>query len=292
MGRFTRKEILDRLKKTIADGKPIIGAGSSTGIVAKCAEIGGADLIIVYSTGLSRKMGLPTMQIGHSNKITLEMYEEISNVIENTPIIAGIEANDLTTLDLRKLIRKFMDVGYDGIINFPTVGFTQPRGSPARERMAKAPWPKPRGWPREVEMIRLAHEMDIFTMCYVFSGGDAAEMVQAGCDVVCAHVGGTRGGLTGVEWYIEDPTKAFDEACERANEIIAGARSVDPKVICLVHGGPFAEPEDTRFIYEKTLGQGFVGASSIERIPVEKAVINAVKGFKSFTLSPKARRSI
>ena len=272
-----RVEILGRLRRTLANDDAIIGAGCSAGIVAKCAELGGADLIVCYSTGRSRIMGLRTTVIGHSNPRTLDMYEEISNVVNDTPIVAGIEANDQTTYDLSKVIDRFVDQGFDGFINFPTVG-NEEHVSPffvrEYENIANSlgqPW----GFAREVELIRLLRERDIFTMCYVFNPEQAARMAAVGVDALCAHVGGTAGGLIGF------PADPMQESLENTQRIMEGAWGVDSEVICLAHGGPFAEPEDTRFLYEQTDAQGFVGASSIERIPIEKAVMGAVKAFKN-----------
>ena len=277
---MNRAEILSRLRATLANGDVIIGAGCSAGIVAKCAELGGADLIVCYSTGRSRIMGLRTEVIGHSNPRTLDMYDEISNVVNDTPIIAGIEANDQTTYDLGIMIDRFADKGFDGFINFPTVG-NHERISDfflrEHENIAsslKQPW----GFAREVELIRLLRKRDIFTMCYVFSAEQAARMAEAGVDVVCAHVGGTAGGLIGF------PADPMEESLENAQRIMEGAWDVRADVICLAHGGPFAEPEDTRVLYERTDAQGFVGASGIERIPIEKAVMSAVKTFKNHKL--------
>ena len=272
-----RVEILGRLRRTLANDDAIIGAGCSAGIVAKCAELGGADLIVCYSTGRSRIMGLRTTVIGHSNPRTLDMYDEISNVVNDTPIVAGIEANDQTTYDLSKVIDRFVDQGFDGFINFPTVG-NEEHVSPffvrEYENIANSlgqPW----GFAREVELIRLLRERDVFTMSYVFNSEQASRMAEAGVDAVCAHVGGTAGGLIGF------PADPMQESLENAQRIMEGAWGVDPDVICLAHGGPFAEPEDTRFLYQLTDAQGFVGASSIERIPIEKAVMGAVKAFKN-----------
>lgn len=279
---FTRAEILRRLRKEIDKGKPIIGAGCSAGIIAKCAELGGADLIIVYSTGRSRIMGLPTLEIGHSNPITLDMYHELANVVRDTPIIGGLEACDPTNYDLEDWINQFIDKGFNGIINFPTSGAAFRRSNAEAKKHYFTQIGMTWAMEREFEMINIAHEkLDLFTMCYVFTPEDAAAMVKAGCDVVTAHVGGTGGGLTG---FKVDPV---GKALEDAQRIINGARAVDPNVICLVHGGPFAEPEDTLILYEKTDAQGFVGASSIERIPVERAVTECLKGFKNFKLRAK-----
>ena len=278
--RFKRKEILERLQGQINTGQTILGAGCSAGIIAKCAELGGADLIICYSTGISRIKGLQTETIGHSNPITLGMFDEIQNVVKDTPIVAGIMANDQTDYDLDRMIQKFIDQGYDGAINFPTQAGMEIRlpitkdQNDARGKAFGVSW----GFEREVEMIRKLRNRDVFTMCYVFAPQQAADMVKAGVDVICAHVGGTSGGLTG---FLANP---LEESLENAQKIMEGAWAVDSNAICLAHGGPFAEPEDLQVLYKQTDAQGFVGASSIERIPVEKAVMGAVKAFKNYQL--------
>ena len=274
---MNRDEILNRLRSTLANGDAIIGAGCSAGIVAKCAELGGADIIVCYSTGKSRIMGLRTAVIGHSNPRTLDMYDEISNVVNDTPIIAGIEANDQTTYDLEKVIDRFVQQGFDGFINFPTVGNHEHVSDffvREHENIASSlgqPW----GFAREVELIRLLRERNIFSMCYVFNAEQAASMAEVGVDAVCAHVGGTAGGLIGF------PADPMEESLANAQRIMEGAWGGNPDVICLAHGGPFAQPEDTQVLYERTDAHGFVGASSIERIPIEKAVMSAVKAFKN-----------
>jgi len=218
--------------------------------------------------------------------MTLDMYDEISNVVQDTPIICGIDANDLTNLYLERLLKKFLDKGFNGVINFPTIGF---QGQARRKRVAEAKWAGDlmgwpdrkhpmRGWPREVEMIKVCKEWDVFSMVYVFNTQDALDMAQAGADLICAHVGGTRGGFTGF------PGRDYDEACKVAQAMIDAARSVDPNVLCVVHGGPFAEPKDTQVLYERTNAQGFVGASTMERIPIERAVYECVKSFKSLQI--------
>lgn len=269
--RFTREEILRRLQKTISERRPIIGAGASAGIIAKCAEIGGADLIIVYSTGKSRLMGLPTSRLGNANTVTLGMCEEILNVVKDTPVIGGIEAGDPTTMDLSLLIERFMNTGYSAIINFPTVGIFDAYRK-LRDSVGM-------GFPRELELVKLARGMDIFTMAYVFSPKDTTEMVKAGADCVCAHVGPTSGGLVG---FTE--VKSKEASVEAIQEMIKAAKAVNPDIICLAHGGPIETPQETKYIYEHTDVVGYVGASSIERIPVEKAVTEVVRQFKNIPI--------
>jgi len=273
--RFAREEIIRRLRKTSEEGKPIIAAGSSVGIIAKCAELGGADLIMVYSSGKARIRGFQTTIVENSNTVTLEMYEEIQNVVKDTPIIAGIDATEPPAgRDLAELVRRFADTGFSGIINFPTYGFFEDET-----------WRKNReaegiGFSREIELIRVARNMGVFTMAYVFFPQDARAMAEAGVDCMVPHAGGTAGGLVGFD-AIAAP---LEDAAATVQKMIEATRQVNPDIICLAHGGPIAAPEDTRYLYEHTEAAGFVGASSIERIPVEKAVTEVVKAFKNFQL--------
>jgi predicted TIM-barrel enzyme len=275
---FTRTSILQRLRKSIAEGRPILGAGSSVGIVAKSAEAGGADLIIVYSTGRSRIWGLPTTMIGHSNPLTIDMFPEISNVVDDTPIIGGAEAVDPTYRRLPRLIKDFRDAGFDGLINFPTVG-NRPDFSISRTHVGQ-------GFDREVEMVKLAREQDYLTMTYVWNPEQARMMAAAGVDIQVPHVGWTVGGLSGAG----DSAMSLEVGCENVQKMIDATWAENPDVICLAHGGPLATPDDTRVLYETTDAQGFVGASSLERIPIEMGIMNAAKGFKAQTLRASARK--
>jgi predicted TIM-barrel enzyme len=280
--RFSREEILERLWKTVKRGEPILAAGCSVGLVAKCAELGGADLIIAYSTGLSRIKGLPTTLYGpmDSNAVTLSMFEELDNVVRDVPIIAGVDASDPTCLDLKKLLKKFLDAGFSGVINFPTMGLFGDREPAGRYRADRES--QGLGWAREVELMRTAREMNVFTMAYVFNPEDAVDMAKVPVDVIVAHVGGTAGGLAGFK------ANPIQEAVKAVRKIVTAAKTINPHIIYLAHGGAFAEPEDTEYLYLHTDAMGFVGASSIERIPIEKAVTDVVKRFKSYSLKRRS----
>lgn len=267
---FTREEVLGRLRATIAEGRPVVGAGSSTGIVAKSAEAGGADLVIVYSTGLSRVRGLPTtVEHGSSNRVTLEMADEILNVIADTPVIGGVEAIDPKFVRIAGLLDRFQAAGYSGIINFPTITDYEP-GTRRRMQRESVGF----GFRRETRMVELARERELFSMSYVFDLDETRQMVDAGVDVLVAHVGATSGGLDGFS------THDIERATDLVNEMIAEAWSRNPDVICLAHGGPFDTAENVNPLYERSRVQGFVGASSVERIPIEVAVADAVRSFK------------
>ena len=270
---FKRSEILERLRASTAAGKPILGAGCSAGIIAKCAELGGADLIMVYSSGRTRIQGFMTGPVEDSNRVTLEMLDEISRVVQDTPIIAGIEAFEPPAgRDLRELVGKFIDAGFSGIINFPTYGWA------ADENWRRMKDEEGLGFGREIEMIRTAREMDVFTMAYVWYVPDVKPIAEAGVDCMVPHAGGTTGGLVGYE------AGSLEEGAAVVQTMIEETKRINPEIICLAHGGPFAEPQDTEYLYQHTDAVGFVGASSIERIPVERAVVGVVQGFKGVPL--------
>jgi len=265
---LTREQILERLRRTIAEGKPILGAGCSAGIIAKCAELGGADFILVYSTGVSRLKGLPTSRMGDNNGLTLQMAPEILWAAKNTPVIAGCEANDPFRMDQERLLDMFINAGFHGIIPFPTVTMYDDYRR-LRDLVGM-------GFEREVELAHRARERGILSVVYAHHPEDAARMVEAGADVVIAHGGPTRGGLVGYDF---DGTMAG--AAAHVQETIVASKAVNPDVVCLAHGGPFGTPKDTEYLYEHTDAAGFVGASSIERIPVERAVRQVVEDFKN-----------
>lgn len=238
--------------------------------LAKSAR--GADMLVVYSTGLSRLMGLPTSRIGDSNARTLELAAEIRNVVSSVPVVGGIEAWDPLRLDLDALLDKFWAAGFSGVINYPTISTM---GDTWRDRRGRVGL----GFEREVELIALARKKNIFSLAYVASPQDAKAMASAGADCIVPHVGATRGGLVGHE-----DGQSIKEAIRRINEINAAALTVRSDVLSLCHGGAIAEPEDTIEVYRTTACVGFVGASSIERLPIERAVKTAAADFKAVPL--------
>ncbi|MDH2357523.1 phosphoenolpyruvate hydrolase family protein [Bradyrhizobium sp. SSUT112] len=272
MQMFERTEILSRIAGQIAERKAVLAAGSSCGLVAKCAALGGADMLVVYSTGLSRLMGLPTSRIGDSNARTLELAAEIRNVVSSVPVIGGVEAWDPLRLDLDALLDKFWAAGFSGVINYPTISTMGEKWRDRRGRVGL-------GFERELEMIAAACKKNMFSLAYVASADDAKAMANVGADCIVAHVGATRGGLVGHE-----QGQSIQEAIRRINDINAAARSVRSDVILLCHGGAVAEPQDTVEVYRSTQCVGFVGASSIERIPIERAVKAAAEEFKAVSL--------
>jgi predicted TIM-barrel enzyme len=276
---FTRASILERLNATIARGEPIIAVSAGAGIVAKCAEIGGVDLLLVVCTGRSRHLGVPTtVTLGNANSMTLGMYPQIDNVVDRTPIIGGIEATDPTRRRLAKLIEEYRAVGFDGIANFPSVGAI-PSWGKARADVGQ-------GIEREYELIERCRSLDIFTIGMAFSAEQARGLAAAGADVLVARCGLTAGGMSGPK----EPLLSLEAAVGYVQEIIDAGRAQNAKIICLAHGGPLVTPEDTEFLYERTDVQGFLGESSIERLPIELGVAQAARDYKAQPLRAAAIR--
>jgi predicted TIM-barrel enzyme len=253
--RFTAKEVVERLRETNAEGKPILVACCGAGIIAKCSDLAGADIIMTACTSKSRLMGLPTTAMGNVNEDMMELFPEISNVVKDTPIIASLDASDPTRMELEALLDQAAGVGYSGVLNYPTLSpLLGHERRLVRESVGL-------GFAREVEMMRIGKEKNLFTIAYAFNPEDARQMAEAHVDCLVAHVGTTGGGLAGSK------TVSLKEAADWAQKIIDVTKPIDRNIIYLAHGGPFATPEDTQYLYEHTDAVGFVGASSIERIP-------------------------
>ena len=270
---ITREESLNRLRDTLQEGKPIIGCGAGTGISAKFAERGGADIIIIYNSGRYRMAGRGSLAgllpYGDANAIVVEMASEVLPIVQNTPVLAGVCGTD----PFRRIpvfLKQLKEMGFDGVQNFPTVGLFDGNFRRNLEETGL-------GFDLEVEMIHEAHKLDMLTCPYVFNTEEAVAMAEAGADVLVAHMGLTTKGSIGAETAL-----TLEKSAERIQEIHDAAKKINPDVIILCHGGPIAEPEDVKEILSMTKGiDGFFGASSIERLPTEVAIQTQVENFKN-----------
>ena len=267
-----RARVLEQLHTQRSRGHAIVGAGAGTGLSAKCAEAGGADLIIIYNSGRYRMAGRGSlagmMPFGDANAIVVEMAAEVLPVVKDTPVLAGVCATDPFRL-MPVFLGQLMDIGFFGVQNFPTVGLID---GTFRQNLEETGM----GYGLEVEMIRAAHELDLLTAPYVFTPEDGRAMASAGADVLVAHMGLTTGGAIGA-----DTARTLDQSVKLVQEIRDAAVEVNPDVIVLCHGGPIAEPQDAAYVLERTQGvAGFFGASSMERIPTEVAITETVRRFK------------
>jgi len=272
---LTREESLKRLRKSVIDGKPIVGTGAGTGLSAKCAEMGGADIIIIYNSGRYRMAGRGSlagmMPYGDANEIVVDMAREVLPVVKNTPVLAGVCGTDPFRL-MPNFIKQLKEIGFSGVQNFPTVGLID---GVMRQGLEETDM----GYDLEVEMIGIAHDMDMLTCPYVFNEQEAQKMAKAGADVLVPHMGLTTKGAIGAK-----TAKTLDESVKLVQAMHDSAKEVNPDILVLCHGGPIAEPEDAQYILNNTKGiVGFFGASSIERLPTEKAITDQVKSFKKMT---------
>ncbi len=273
---FTRQEILARFRKDITEGRPLIGAGAGTGISAKCAEMGGADLIIIYNSGRYRMAGRGSLAgllpYGDANAIVVDMAREVLPIVRNTPVLAGVCGTDPFRL-MEVFLRELKAMGFSGVQNFPTVGLFD---GFFRQNLEETGM----GFDLEVEMIRLAHEIGLLTCPYVFNPEEARAMASVGADIIVAHMGLTTKGTIGAKTAM-----TLEEAAEKVQVIHDEAKSANPEVLVICHGGPIAEPEDVAYILQHTRGVvGFFGASSMERLPTERAITEQVRQFKSIPL--------
>ena len=270
---ITREEALGNLRTQGAAGRPIVGCGAGTGISAKCAEAGGADLIIIYNSGRYRMAGRGSlagkMPYGDANGIVVEMATEVLPVVKRTPVLAGVCGTDPFRL-MPVFLRQIKEMGFTGVQNFPTVGLIDGTFRANLEATGM-------GYDKEVEMIRLAHELDMLTCPYCFTPDEAAAMARAGADLLVAHVGLTTGGTIGA-----GVAYTLDEAIERVIAMAEAGRRIRPDILVICHGGPFDEPQAVGQALARMPGiAGFFGATSIERLPAERAITAQVRDFKA-----------
>ena len=272
---MSRQEILDRFRTQVAQGQPIIGGGAGTGITAKSAEAGGIDLLVIYNSGRFRMAGRGSLSgllaYGDANAIVMEMANEVLPVVKRTPVLAGVNGTDPFRV-MGHFLRQVKEIGFAGVQNFPTVGLIDGVFRANLEETGM-------GYGHEIDMIRMAHELDLLTSPYVFDEDQAKDMARAGADILVPHMGLTTSGTSGAKTAL-----TLEEAAVKVQQLADAARSVNPDILCLCHGGPIANPADAQYILDHTDGiVGFYGASSIERFPTEVGIRAQTEEFKAVT---------
>lgn len=272
MPRFARDELLAKYREMVRRRQPIIGGGAGTGLSAKCEEAGGIDLIVIYNSGRYRMAGRGSLSgllaYGNANDVVMEMANEVLPVVKNTPVLAGVNGTD-PFCQFDCFLNNVAAVGFSGVQNFPTVGLID---GVFRQNLEETGM----SYALEVDMIRMAREKDLLTTPYVFDPSQAVTMTQAGADILVAHMGLTTGGTIGAETAL-----TLNDCASRIDAIAEAALNVRSDVIILCHGGPIAEPADATFVLSKTRHcHGFYGASSMERLPTEKAITKQTEDFK------------
>lgn len=272
----SRDLILARLRQKIANKQPIVGGGAGTGISAKCEEAGGIDLIVIYNSGRYRMAGRGSlsglMPYGNANEIVKEMAREVITTVKHTPVIAGVCGTDPFMLR-DHFLKELIALGFAGIQNFPTVGLIDGTFRANLEETGM-------GFGHEIDCIGAAHRLGMLTTPYIFDNDQAIAMTKAGADILVAHMGLTTGGAIGAETAL-----TLDDCVERIGSMTEAARSVRQDVIVLCHGGPIAMPADAQYVLDRCDIHGFYGASSMERLPTETAIIGQVADFMKLTIS-------
>jgi len=272
---MNRQEILSKFRAQIAAGVPIIGGGAGTGITAKSAEAGGIDLLVIYNSGRFRMAGRGSLSgllaYGDANAIVMDMANEVLPVVKHTPVLAGVNGTDPFRI-MGYFLKQVKEIGFAGVQNFPTVGLIDGVFRANLEETGM-------GYGPEVDMIRLAHEMDLLTSPYVFDTDQAKAMAAAGADILVPHMGLTTSGTIGAQTAL-----TLEQAAVKVQELADAAKTVNPEILCLCHGGPIANPADAQYILNNTEGiVGFYGASSIERFPTEVGIRKQTEDFKAVT---------
>jgi predicted TIM-barrel enzyme len=272
----SRRAILERFRNKVANGEPIIGGGAGTGLSAISEEAGGIDLLIVYNSGRYRMAGRGSsaglLSYGNANQIVKEMAFEVLPVVKRTPVLAGVCGTDPFMIP-RLFLQELRTLGFAGIQNFPTIGLFEGDMRQSFEETGMS-------YKLEVDVIRLAHELDFLTTPYVFNTAEAEWMAAAGADLIVAHMGVTTGGTIGAK-----TSKTLDDCVRRIQDIADAARGVNPDVFVICHGGPISEPPDAEYILTRCRGvDGFYGASSVERLPAERAIAEQIRKFKAIRL--------
>jgi predicted TIM-barrel enzyme len=275
MPRFAREELLAKYHDMVRRRQPIIGGGAGTGLSAKCEETGGIDLIVIYNSGRYRMAGRGSLSgllaYGNANEIVMEMGKEVLPVVRETPVLAGINGTDPFCI-FDSFLDEVAAIGFSGVQNFPTVGLID---GVFRQNLEETGM----SYALEVEMIRQANEKDLLTTPYVFDPQQATVMALAGADILVAHMGLTTGGAIGAETALK-----LEDCVPRIDAIAEAALDVRSDIILLCHGGPIAEPKDAAFILRQARHcHGFYGASSMERLPTEKAITRQTQDFKQIS---------
>lgn len=273
MPRIPRAILTERFQAMKAARDPIIGGGAGTGLSAKCEAAGGIDLIFIYNSGRYRMAGRGSLSgllaYGNANDVVMEMAREILPVVPDTPVLAGVNGTDPFCV-MDHFLDQLKGMGFSGVQNFPNVGLIDGNFRTNLEETGMS-------YGLEIDMIRAAHEKDLFTTPYVFNADEAVAMAGAGADIIVCHLGLTTGGAIDAETALK-----LEDCPALVNDWAEAALRVNPDVIVLVHGGPVSMPDDAEYVLQNTDNcHGFYGASSMERLPTEIALTEQTRSFKS-----------
>jgi predicted TIM-barrel enzyme len=278
--RFSRDELNAKLRQTIKEKKPIIIGGAGDGFTAKLEDKGGVDIVGIYNSGRFRHFGAGSlsglMPVGRNNQMVFDYAGEVCSMVKEAAVISGFCAQDTRTI-WDKWCSDMSSFGVSGFMNFPTVGLID-ADSNYRKNLEESGL----GYSKEIEVLKIIHELGYFTIGYCFTPEEARLVAGAGVDILACHVGLTAGGLIGAETIMD-----MEKTIKTTKELIDAAKEVRKEFdfIPITHGGIMEDPETTEPVLKGTEAVGYLGASSIERNPVEPAIINICKDFKKMPIN-------
>lgn len=270
---MSSSSLSDILHAQIRVNGHIIGAAVGSGMTAKYAAAGGADLLLALSAGRFRIMGRGSYAsyfcYGNNNEIVMEMgTHELLPIIRDIPILFGLFASD-PGIDLYEYLKQIKKNGFAGIVNYPTLSLIDGQFRIALENEGNR-------FSREVEAVRLAHFLGLFTLAFVTNEEEARHMLHAGADIICVHLGLTKGGVLGAQKYM-----SIESARKMTKDLFRICEKERPEVIRMIYAGPANTPSDMLYMYKNTGCQGYIGGSTFDRIPIEKSVFETMRSFKN-----------
>jgi predicted TIM-barrel enzyme len=271
--RYSRKEFLERLRAEIARGRPLVMTGAGNGIAAKFIERGGVDILGVYNTGYFRMQGYGSLAgmlpMADANELVYNTgRREVLPQVKEVPVIAGLNGVDVLR-DMRLFLEDIRRVGFSGVHNFPTVAWYDGEFRRTLEATGL-------GYQLELDMLNIAHELDLLTIGYAFNEADAVKLMRgAAPDIFIFHAGITRGGSTGYA-----AGRSVEDMAERSQAHFELAKKLKPDVILLAHGAALVNPEDAQYMLDHTGCHGVQLGSSIERMAVEAPLEERASAFK------------
>jgi len=277
-GKHNRAAIVERLHAEIRAGRPIYDALCGSGITAKMAARGGADLVTTHCLAYFRMQGMSSMAgylpICDANALTLELGERaLVNVVRDCPLVAGLLCVD-PTRDMACFLEAIAAAGYDGVMNCPTVALIDGKFRSDLEETGM-------GFAREVEVLGCASRLGLFTKAFCTSPEEALAMAEVGVNNIIVHFGNSSGGTIGSKTVL-----GHDASRARASLVLDALSTKFSDRIVTCHGGAIETPADfERFLKMEPRLQGYVGGSSAERFPIETSVVQATREFKNVKLS-------
>lgn len=281
--RYSRQEFLDRLWGEIKRDKPLVMTGAGNGIAAKFIERGGIDILGVYNTGYFRMQGYGSLAgmlpMADANEMVYQIGKrEVLPQVKETPVIAGLNGVDVLR-DMRLFLEDCKHIGFSGVHNFPTVAWFDGEFRKTLEKTGL-------GYQHEIEMLKIARELDMLSIGYAFNEEDAEWLLkEAAPDIFIFHAGITRGGTTGYE-----ESRPLEEMAERSQAHYEIAKKIKPDVILLAHGAALVNPEDGQYMIDHTDCHGVQLGSSIERMAIERPLEKRAALFKNVHFPEGARR--